>query len=38
MPDIAICVEKVVIPTLGTGILLQAVRLEYPLEYLILQL
>jgi len=35
MPEVAICTEKVVIPALGTGILIEGERVEYPPEYLV---
>jgi hypothetical protein len=35
MPEVAICTENVVIPTLGAGILCQGKRLEYPLKYFV---
>jgi hypothetical protein len=35
MSEVAICTENVVIPTLGTGILLKGEWLEYPLEYFV---
>jgi len=35
MPEVAICSEKVVIPTLSAGNLFKDARLEYPLEYFV---
>jgi len=35
MPQVAICTENIVIPTLSAGILLNGERLEYPPEYLV---
>ena len=35
MPEVAICTENIVIPTIGIGILFKGVRLEYPPEYFV---
>jgi len=35
MPEVAICTEKVVIPTLGAAILFKGEWLQYPPEYFI---
>jgi hypothetical protein len=35
MPEVAICTENFVIPSLGAGILFKGERLEYLLEYLL---
>jgi len=35
MPEVAICMENVVIPALGVGILFQSERVEYPPEYFV---
>jgi hypothetical protein len=35
MPEVAICTDNVVIPTLGIGIVFLGERLEYPPEYLL---
>jgi len=34
-PEVAICTENVVIPTLGIGILFKGARLEYPPGYFV---
>jgi len=35
MPEVAICIENVVIPDFGAGILFQGEWLEYPPEYFV---
>jgi len=35
MPEVTICTENILIPTLGGGILLKDERPEYPLEYFV---
>jgi len=35
MPEVAICIVTILIPTFGAGIVMKGVRPEYPLEYLI---
>jgi len=35
MPEVAICTENVVIPTIGAGIVFKGEWLEYPTEYFV---